>query len=134
MFKFIILWYFDCELLLFALFLILLPLIYYKIDDKYCLRDLFIVVKTSDGSRSIFCHPSLIWVWKISPKNLNFFPFRSRKISLSRVKKYPGQMQDGLLFTAGQKYSRFGSGPISSQNHYLFMKIDTWFGSNTNPF
>jgi len=32
-----------------------------------------------------------------------FFPFGSRKIPLGQVKKYPGQGQVGLLFTAGQR-------------------------------
>jgi len=44
-----------------------------------------------------------VWIWKISPKNVkffNFFPFGSKKISSGRVKKYPGQRQVGLLFTA----------------------------------
>jgi len=44
----------------------------------------------------------------------NFFSFWAKKISLSQVKKYPGQRQIGLLFTGGQKYARMGSGPISS--------------------
>jgi len=54
--------------------------------------------------------PSMVWVWiwKISPKNVKFFIF------FLRVKKYRGQRRVGLLFTAGQKYARVGSGPISS--------------------
>jgi len=36
-------------------------------------------------------------------------PFGSKKISLGRVKKYPGQRWVGLLFTAGQKHARVGS-------------------------
>jgi len=47
-----------------------------------------------------------VWIWKISPKNVKFFnflPFGSKKTSLGRVKKYPGQRRIGLLFTAGQK-------------------------------
>jgi len=81
------------------------------------------IVYTSDGSRSkifnpgwvgsIFC--GLAWVgsgqsfmgsvgiWKISPKNVNFFPFGSKKISSGQVRKYPGQRQVCLLLTAGQK-------------------------------
>jgi len=35
-----------------------------------------------------------------------------KKISSGQVKKYPGQRQAGLLFTAGQKYVRVGPGPI----------------------
>jgi len=42
-----------------------------------------------------------------------FFPSGQKKISSGRVKKYPGQSQVSLLFTAGQKQARVGSGPIS---------------------
>jgi len=45
-------------------------------------------------------------VWKISPKN----PKISIFFSLSQAKKYLGQRQVGLLFTAGQNYARVGSG------------------------
>jgi len=61
--------------------------------------------------------PSMVWVWKISHKNVKFFnflPFGLKKISSGWVKKYPGQMRVGLLLTAGQKYARIGSGPIST--------------------
>jgi len=47
--------------------------------------------------------PSLVWVWKISPENFQifkFFPFESKKIFSSQVKKYLGQRRVGLLFTA----------------------------------
>jgi len=49
--------------------------------------------------------PFMVWVLisKISPKNINFFPFGSKKISSRRVRKYPGRSRVGLLFTAGQK-------------------------------
>jgi len=60
--------------------------------------------------------PSLVWVWKISPKNQKifyFFPFRSKKISLGWVKMYTGWRRVALLFTAGQKHAQIGSGPIS---------------------
>jgi len=41
---------------------------------------------------------------EISPKKPQFFyPTGPKKISWSWVKKYPGQRQVGLLFTAGQK-------------------------------
>jgi len=36
------------------------------------------------------------------------------------VKKYLGQSRVGLLFTAGQKNVRFGSGPISSIQELTF--------------
>jgi len=79
---------------------------------------------TSDGSGSIILDPGQpsmvwVWIWKSSPKNIkffNFFPFGSKKISSGQVKKYPGQGRVCLLFTAGQKYARVGSGPISSSN------------------
>jgi len=60
---------------------------------------------------------SHLW-FKISPKNPKFsiFALWVKKISLGRVKKYPGHIS--LLFTAGQKYARVGSGsgPISNQD------------------
>jgi len=49
--------------------------------------------------------PFMVWdgIWKISPKNVKFFPFGSKKISSGRVGKYPGRRRVGLLYTAGQK-------------------------------
>jgi len=41
-----------------------------------------------------------VWIRKISPKNPKFFIF----FLLGRVKKYLGQRQVGLLFTAGEKF------------------------------
>jgi len=86
------------------------------------------VDQTTDGSGSkIFENffearvrlgqPSMVWVWvwKISPKYFKFyFSLRVKKISTGWVKKYLGQRQVGFLFTAGQKYARVGSGPIST--------------------
>jgi len=43
-----------------------------------------------------------------------FFPLGQKKIASDWVKKYPGQSRVGLLFTAGQKYARVGSGPITT--------------------
>jgi len=60
--------------------------------------------------------PSLVWVWKIYPKQsqiFQFIPF-GKKISSARVKKYLVKRQVGLLFSASQKYARVGSGPIST--------------------
>jgi len=51
-----------------------------------------------------------VWIWKILPKNVNFFSFGSKKISSDQVKKYLGQGWVGLFFTAGQKYARVESG------------------------
>jgi len=58
----------------------------------------------------------MIWVWKISPKNVNFFP-SDKKISLGRVKKVPRSKAGWPLFTAGQKNSwvRLGQGPSLDQ-------------------
>jgi len=75
---------------------------------------------TSAGSGSIFCGSG--WVVSAiyglglnlenSPKNVkffNFFPFGSKKISLGRVRKYPGRSWVGLLFILRVK-SKLGSG------------------------
>jgi len=48
-----------------------------------------------------------------TPKIFNFFHFGSKKIPLGWVKKYLSQRQFRLLFTAGQKYARVGSGAIT---------------------
>jgi len=55
------------------------------------------------------------------PPIFQFFPFESKKISLVWVKKYPGQGQVGLLFTAGQKYARVrsGQGPFLNSNGFI---------------
>jgi len=61
--------------------------------------------------------PFMVWVWKISPKNVKFFnfsPLGSRKIASGQVRKYPGRRRVGLLFTAGQKLARVVSWPISN--------------------
>jgi len=60
---------------------------------------------------SIFCglgqvelgQPFIVWVWKISPKNVKFFNFSLRVKKISS-----GQRQVSLLFTAGW----VRSGPI----------------------
>jgi len=49
-----------------------------------------------------------VWIWKISPKNIkvfNFFPFRSKKISLGRVEKYLGRKGRQPLIYCGSKVS-----------------------------
>jgi len=53
--------------------------------------------------------PSLVWVCKISSNNTNFLFFSL----LVRKNWGLGQRQVSLLFTAGQKYARVGSVPIS---------------------
>jgi len=50
---------------------------------------------------------------KLKMSKFSIFSLRFKKISLGWVKKYPGQRQVGLLFTASQKYARVGSGSIS---------------------
>jgi len=78
-----------------------------------------------------------VWVWKISPKNPNFsiFLFGFKKISSSRVKKYPSQRWVGFLYTVGQKYARVGPGQgpslvlgnkLLDQNYFFsLMKVVT---------
>jgi len=58
--------------------------------------------------------------------NFQFFcSSNQQKILMGRAKKYPGQSQASLLFTADQKYARVGSGPISTKdsfNHAIMIK------------
>jgi len=56
--------------------------------------------------------PSLVWVWKISPKNIKFFHFipLNQKNIFGSGQKVPGQRWVSILFTAGQKYACVGSG------------------------
>jgi len=52
--------------------------------------------------------PSLVWVWKISPKNNKFLIlFHSGQKKSVRVESKSTGVKDlvGLLFTAGQKYA-----------------------------
>jgi len=88
--------------------------IYFNLLGKH---ESFPRVDSSDGSGSkifdprwinFLClglgQPFMVWVgiWKISPKNINFFiffPFRVKKMPSGRVKKYLGQRLVGLLFT-----------------------------------
>jgi len=69
-----------------------------------------------------------VWIWKISPKNVkffNFFPFRSKKISSGRVKKY--ESASYLLWVKSKLGSgRVGSGSISG---FLFI---LWFTISSN--
>jgi len=53
-------------------------------------------------ARAVSGQPSMVWVWKISPKTSNF-SLCVKKISSGWVKKYLGQRRVGLLFTADQK-------------------------------
>jgi len=84
--------------------------------DLYLVIALFSSDESGLGPGQPFMVWVWIWIWKISFKNVrffNFFPFGSTKISFCRVKKYLGQRQVALLFTAGQKYAqvRSGQGP-----------------------
>jgi len=80
------------------------------------------------GPGSIFCYtgqvglgqPSLVWVWKVSPKNLKFlifFPLDQKNI-IRLGQKVPGSKAGHPLIYCGSKvcWSRVGSGPISSFN------------------
>jgi len=54
-----------------------------------------------------------VLIWKIFPRKSQIFQFnpsRVKKISSGQVKKYSGQRQVSLLFTAGQKYAQVVSG------------------------
>jgi len=54
-----------------------------------------------------------VWIWKISPENVkffNFFPFRSKKISLGWVRKYPGQRRVSILLRVKSMLG-LGQGP-----------------------
>jgi len=60
------------------------------------------------------------------PKKSQIFQLRPlwvKKISLGQVRKYLGQRRVSLLFTAGQKYTRLGSGQgpslVSAQQSIL---------------
>jgi len=59
---------------------------------------------------------------KIKIPNFQHYPLKVKKFASGRVKKYPGQTWVGLLFTAGQKYARVKSGPISRQDEKLLVK------------
>jgi len=106
-------------------------------------------VKSSDGSGSKFLarvgsifsgsgwvrsvQPSMVWVWiwKISPKNVklfNFFPSGQKKSPRVRSKS----TRVGLLFTAGQKYGRVGSGPISSKKWQFHFQMKHHFSMEKN--
>jgi len=62
--------------------------------------------------------------------NFSIFTLRVKKISLGQVKKYAGRRRVGLLFSAGQKKTRVGSGPISSQGPSLvFLHLYIWYNS-----
>jgi len=64
--------------------------------------------------------------------NLENFSFRSKKISLGWVRKYPGQRGVGLLFTAGQNLARVGSGPIS--NPYWLLLYISFYRNSYNSW
>jgi len=75
------------------------------------------LTRVMEGSN--FCCSGRVWLGlKNFPKKSQIFQFcpLGKKISSGRVKKYLGQSRVGLLFTAGQKYVRVWSGPISCPN------------------
>jgi len=68
-------------------------------------------------ARAGLCRVSHLWF----RSGIGKFPLKipissppGKKISSGQVKKYPLQRWVGLLFTAGQKYARVGSGSIST--------------------
>jgi len=67
-----------------------------------------------------------VWDWKISPKNVKFFLFGSKKISSGQVKKYPDQRQVGLLIYCGSKVS---SGRVMAHLYYELIDLQTLFWS-----
>jgi len=70
--------------------------------------------------------PSIIWVWKISSKNVKFFyffAFRSKKISSDQVKKYPGQRQVGLYLMRVK--SMLGLSQVKA-HLYVPWHLDDW--------
>jgi len=50
------------------------------------------------------------WLFHLKITNFQFFTLRVKKSLTYLIKKYPGQSRVSVLFTAGQKYSRVGSG------------------------
>jgi len=80
-------------------------------------------LKFSTRVGSIFCASDRVshsWFgfelekFPLKMSNFSIFSLRVKKISSGWVYKYPGQRRVSLLFTAGQKYSWVGSGPISN--------------------
>jgi len=59
-------------------------------------------------------------------------PSGQKKFSSDWVKKHPGQRQVSLLFTAGQKYPRVGSSPIS--RFISLITIDTTIFKRNSVF
>jgi len=86
------------------------------------------------GSGNIFWpgsgRVSHLWIWIISPKTpiFQFFPIQVKKISSSRVKKYPGQRQVVSLFIMMLVRSMLRSGPISIPrlNEKLLVLLRNW--------
>jgi len=63
--------------------------------------------------------PSMVWVWKIFPKNvkfLNFFPL-DKKITLGWVKKYTGQRWSVSYLLRVR--SKFGSGWVRAHLYFI---------------
>jgi len=77
----------------------------------------------SDGSDRI----SHLWFgfgkFLLKIPNFSIFFILVKKMSLVRVKKYPGQRGVGLLYSPSQEYARVGSGPISSLNGWVSNKF-----------
>jgi len=58
-----------------------------------------------------------VWIWKISPKKSNFSIFALRVKKCHRVGSKSTRVS--LLFTAGQKFTWVGLGPISTLQYTL---------------
>jgi len=74
----------------------------------------------SNGPGSNIFELDQVWsaIFGLGMENFQFFCFGSKKISSGCVKKYPGQSQVGLIFSADQKYARFGSGQVRARLYY----------------
>jgi len=56
-------------------------------------------------------HSSIFWKDIKKSQNFQFLPFRSKKISPGRFKKYLAQRLVSLLFNVGERYAQVQSGP-----------------------
>jgi len=91
-------------------------------------------MELSDGSWSKFFtrvgsgQPYLWFGFGKFPLKLpNFSIFSPRGQKSHRIKKHLGQRRVGILFTAGQKYARVGSGLISNWNDDKVSKTEPIF-------
>jgi len=66
-----------------------------------------------------------VWIWKISPKSVNFLPSGQKNLFRSG-QKVPGSKAGRPLIYCGSKVSsgRAGSGPISNKNPVMTFPIE----------